>query len=282
MSAPQHPEPNSSIQFDRADYGAAPPGAAGLACSRCSRSIREAYFSVNGQIACSPCRQAIEAEFRGGSGFGRFIRATLFGVGAGLLGALLYFAVAAISGYELGLMALAVGVAVGYAVRAGSRARGGWLYQLLAIVLAYLSIGMSYSMMLVQELITNPELLSELTEPNESANSENADSQPASSATSEPAASAPASSAIVDAPPDALTVLAAIALIGFAICATVAASPILIGFNSPFAFIILAITVYEAWRINRTPGLLIEGPLALGTAPTALPPIPPPQEPKNG
>ncbi len=44
--------------------------------------------------------------------------------------------IAALTGYEFGLIAVLVGLAVGIAVRKGSSGRGGWRYQVLAMFVA--------------------------------------------------------------------------------------------------------------------------------------------------
>ena len=48
------------------------------------------------------------------------------------------------TGYEIGLVAIVVGLLVGGAVRKGSGARGGWFYQLMAVALTYAAISGSY------------------------------------------------------------------------------------------------------------------------------------------
>ena len=72
------------------------------------------------------------------------LAATVLGLLAGLAGATLWYLVRVSTGYELGLIAIVVGLIVGVAVRKGSRERGGWFYQTLAIVLTYACIGAQY------------------------------------------------------------------------------------------------------------------------------------------
>ena len=66
------------------------------------------------------------------------------GVAGGVAGAIVYYAVLALSGYEIGIIAIAVGWLVGKGVRWGSGGRGGPLYQALAIGLTYLAIVATY------------------------------------------------------------------------------------------------------------------------------------------
>ena len=74
----------------------------------------------------------------------RLVRSVAFGTAAAAVGAALYWGVSALTGYEVGLIAIAVGFMVGLAVRAGSYAKGGWLYQTIAVALTYASIVSSY------------------------------------------------------------------------------------------------------------------------------------------
>src|SRR5205085_4370131 len=87
----------------------------------------------------------------GGSRFSRGLRATGLGLLAAAAGCLLYFAVAAITGREFGVVAIAVGLMVGEAVRRGSRGRGGWAYQTLAVALTYLAIVSTYVPLIAKE-----------------------------------------------------------------------------------------------------------------------------------
>jgi hypothetical protein len=55
-----------------------------------------------------------------------------------------WYGIRVVTNYELGLIAIAIGFGVGKAVSWGSSGKGGWLYQLLALVLTYTSIVMNY------------------------------------------------------------------------------------------------------------------------------------------
>ncbi len=71
-------------------------------------------------------------------------QAALFGLGAAVLGSVIFYGVTALTGYELGLIGVLVGYLVGKAVRKGSGSTGGLQYQVLAIVLTYISIASTY------------------------------------------------------------------------------------------------------------------------------------------
>ncbi len=150
--------PEGALQFDRVEIDeagmptAGPPGAptpepevaAVPDCTRCRQPIAEAYYEIDGQVMCDRCRAA-EVEWRtGGSRLGRVARATVLGLLAGAVGAAIYYAVLALTGYEVGLISIAVGFLVGIAVNFGAHRRGGWFYQLLAVGITYCAIVSTY------------------------------------------------------------------------------------------------------------------------------------------
>ena len=74
----------------------------------------------------------------------RFGRALLFGGLAAIAGAAVWMTVTLLTGYEIGFIAILVGLIVGAGVKKGARGRGGWLYQSLAVLLTYLAIVSTY------------------------------------------------------------------------------------------------------------------------------------------
>src|SRR5947208_1899296 len=82
----------------------------------------------------------------------RAARAIAFGLAAAVAGSVGYFAVVAMTGLEFGILAVAVGYAVGIAVKKGSRSRGGWAYQTLAVVLTYFAIAATYVPLVAKEI----------------------------------------------------------------------------------------------------------------------------------
>jgi hypothetical protein len=133
--------PTTDIQFDRAEFRGDPVP---LACASCGAAIHSTYYQVGQAITCEQCRWRADSETGAGSAIGRFVKAALLGVVAAAVGAGLYYAVRALTGYEFGLIAVVVGVMVGAAVRMGSAQRGGVPYQLLAMFLTYASIVSTY------------------------------------------------------------------------------------------------------------------------------------------
>jgi len=136
------------LQFERAEYEGAPQA---TACGTCHKPLVDAYYEVGGVVTCDACRRRVELQWNDGSGIVRFIRAAVLGTLAALAGSALYFAVLAITGYEVGYISILVGFMVGAAVKTGCRGRGGWLYQGLAMFLTYSSIVLSYVPIILKE-----------------------------------------------------------------------------------------------------------------------------------
>jgi hypothetical protein len=130
-----------SLQFDRAEFTT--PVAPTVKCASCNQSIIQSYYEAGGKTICSTCRETLTSAADSGA-TGRFLRALLAGFGAAIVGSIVWWGVRKVSGYEIGLISIAIGVGVGRAVQWGSRSRGGWAYQLLAVLLTYASIAGNY------------------------------------------------------------------------------------------------------------------------------------------
>jgi hypothetical protein len=119
-------------------------GPPSVACTACHQPIVDHYFEMNRTVVCELCRRSIEDQLRGGPGFARFSRAALFGAGAASVGTALYLAFLSFSAYDWSLIAVLIGYLVGRMVRKGGGGLGGTAYQMLAVVLTYASLGMTY------------------------------------------------------------------------------------------------------------------------------------------
>ena len=194
-----------------------------VTCASCGSAIRSAYYQVGEAITCEQCRWRIDSEGGAGSAVGRFLKAALLGVVAAAVGAGIYYAVRALTGYEFGLIAIVVGFLVGGAVRMGSANRGGVPYQLLAMFLTYASIVSTFI----------PDILKMLREQ---------------------AGADQAAGPLVE-------VLMMVAVIGIAF-----AAPFLMGFENIIGVIIIAIGLYEAWKINRKADRTVTGPFRIEDA----------------
>jgi len=151
VSEPNVPSDPASqpLQFDNADFGPGDARAGGLSCAVCRRPLSQ-YFDVNGKTLCSTCKDGVLSVLRS-SPVSAFFLAWLFGAVAGIAGSALYYIVLALTGYHVGLIAIVVGFIVGMAVRKGSRYRGGWVYQGMAMIITYGSIVTSFVLEMVSE-----------------------------------------------------------------------------------------------------------------------------------
>jgi hypothetical protein len=234
------------LQFDRAEYE---QPSSSPSCERCERQLTQAYYQVNGQVVCPGCVEQLRAERTGGSRAGRVVRSVGAGFAAAVLGAVLYYAISAMTGYEFGLIAIVVGFGVGAAVRWGSNGRGGWAYQTLAIALTYLAIVGTYI----------PPIFSGL----KNAQAASATSTQVSGASASDQA---APSDVRDAAPTAGQAMVAIILLLLLACA----APFLAGFQNVIGIIIIGIGLYEAWKLNRRTPFDVTGPHPVATTATGV------------
>lgn len=251
MTSDQSPTPDE-LQFDQAEFENVTENQ--IECSACKSAIAGSYYDANGTIVCPGCREQIEASLTGGSGIGRFAKAILFGVPAAAVGSGIYYGIAALTGYEFGLVAIVIGLLVGFAVRAGSERRGGWPYQSLAMMLTYIAIVSTYIPGIIQGL-------------QDAETAENAGiSQPASPADNETASSAPENAAPPETTgPEEASIVWGVVAIGILMTIAMAA-PFLMGFENIIGLIIIAIGLYEAWKLNKRTKIVITGPYDVATA----------------
>ena len=267
---------NSDLQLERAQFDGAAPQPE---CHMCKTPLQRSYFEANGETVCERCCYTLREAGPSGSRAGRGLRALGAGIGAALGGAILYWAILAATGYEFGLIAIVVGFAVGKAVNWGSRGRGGWAYQALAIGLTYTSIVSAY----VPIIFSAPTVAAEaLAAPPDDADAADAADATASDATAAdstapdataPVATAPDATATSAPSTPATTTEAAPAearrlglvelLFGIGL---VLAIPFLLGFQNIIGLIIIGIGMFEAWKLNRRVELVITGPHALAAA----------------
>jgi hypothetical protein len=243
-----------SLQFERAEFDQTPGQ---TQCAECHRPLTSSYFEVNGHMVCEACRYTLESRLTAGSSIGRFAKAAGAGTAAAIAGAILWYGIAAMTGYELGLIAIVVGFGVGAAVRWGSNNRGGWKYQTLAVALTYMAIVSTYI----------PPILEELRTASAQSQSVDGEAAPQDASGSTPPAVAPNGSP-TDAssePPPFGGFLVAVVVIFAVACA----APFLGGFENIIGIVIIGIGLYEAWKINKRTELTITGPHALARPPHA-------------
>lgn len=244
------------LQFDTAEAETSGTDGGGVTCGVCANAITDRYYSAGDATFCEPCKQQFESWKNAEGGTGRFVRALVYGLGGGAVGAGIYYAILAITGYELGLVAIVVGVLVGGAVRAGSGRRGGWVYQGLAMALTYVAITSTYIPFVIEGL-------KDVGEKEEvvavESGAPTGDAPP--TADGAPAVVETSSAAAMPGPGDEEP-LGAIAWIFIAILivALAMAAPILAGFENVIGWVIIGIALYEAWKMNKRVDIEFIGP----------------------
>jgi hypothetical protein len=122
-----------------------------VTCAACRQTVADAYFDVNGTTVCETCHGEIARHAETPRGMGNLARAVVFGVVAMILGAGLYYAVVAITKFEIGIVAIAIGYMVGFAVRKGAGG-GGRRFQVIAVLLTYWAVGLAYTPLAFREI----------------------------------------------------------------------------------------------------------------------------------
>jgi len=146
---------NDGLQFDHVVPAAATP-AAGVVCAACQTSIPTEYFDLSGHVVCGRCRQRLEIAAETPRGALPLLVAGACGLGAGIVGAIIYYSVIAIAHLEIGIVAILIGYMVGYGVRRGAGGRGGLRFQILAVGLTYLSVAFAYTPLVVAAAREHP------------------------------------------------------------------------------------------------------------------------------
>ena len=236
------------LQFETAVPHAAPSDAVtgdqgSVTCRECQRTITDEYFDINGQPVCDSCRVRIEEQGETPRGWGVFARTGLYGLGATIAGAVLYYAVIAITDFEIGIVAIAIGYMVGYAVRAGARGRGGRRFQVLALALTYWAVGLAYT----------PLAFSGASEQGE-AQTQTTPAAPASEST--------------DAA-DAVNIPLGVA---FLLVFSLALPVLVVAGSMPGGLIsaaIIAFGMHQAWRMTAAPQVQITGPYRIASSSVA-------------
>ncbi|HEU5174371.1 MAG TPA: hypothetical protein VFT96_06435 [Gemmatimonadaceae bacterium] len=265
MNATITPGAGDVLQFDRAvpATGADVPRASAHAvqCASCSAALAQQYFDAGGTPVCAACKATLEQQAAPLREWKPMLRAILFGLGASIVGAGLYYGVIAITDFEIGLIAIATGYMVGWAVRRGARGRGGRRLQIVAVALTYASVAMAYTPLAlfgpgeetVEEVSADTAYTVALTGAPAAEASEFAD--PEASEFADPVASDP-------------TLLDAAGAIGI-VLGFVLVLPLLVVFGTmPTGLISAAIIgfgMHQAWRMTGADTLVVSGPYAVGT-----------------
>jgi hypothetical protein len=229
-----------TLQFETA-IATEPAAAPGVTCAGCRRLVTDEYYDINGTSFCGACRGQVLQQASTPREWTVLVRALAFGVGAAFAGAALYFAVLTLAGLEIGLVAIAIGYMVGFAVGKATGGRGGRRFQLLAVFLTYWAVGLAYT----------PVVLSQLTaEDKEKSAAEQVET--------------------VD--PGSPSIRGAAVLAGLLIGFSVAMPVLIVAGSLPSGLITAAIIAFgmqQAWRMTAPAMLQVQGPYRIGAAPPA-------------
>jgi hypothetical protein len=93
-------------------------------------------------MACAACGERAQHELPK-DGHALFVRGLIFGIGAAILGLILYATFEIATGLIIGYVSLAVGYIVGKGIKMGSKGAGGPKYQITAAVLTYAAVSLA-------------------------------------------------------------------------------------------------------------------------------------------
>jgi uncharacterized protein (DUF983 family) len=131
--------PDTTPQFTTAEYS----GATGNdRCTACKQPITARYYRVNNKMACESCVEQLKHQLPQDS-HASYVRGILFGVGAAIVGMILYAGFTILTGFYIGYVSLAVGWLVGKAIMLGSKGIGGRQYQIAAVALTYAAVSLA-------------------------------------------------------------------------------------------------------------------------------------------
>ncbi|MHB8952364.1 MAG: hypothetical protein ACYC4U_05245 [Pirellulaceae bacterium] len=234
-------------------------------CAACGQSITSTYFAIGDVIVCPNC-SAQATSPPTGSKLGRLIKATVLGLGAGLIGALIWFAIRRLAHLEIGLIAILVGFMVGKAVRRGSGNQGGLAYQILAVVLTYCCIAANYMPDILEEVFANARQQPVATAGANAGGNAQAEAMANAPPAAEPAANQPPEE--LDGPVEIGQLIGAVAMLLIVVFAFALAAPFLAGAGNLIGLLIIGFALWEAWKFNTKQPLPISGPYQI--APRAV------------
>jgi len=238
--------------------------------------IGDEYYTLGEAVHCPRCEDGARELLAKGPGLVGCVRAFGFGGIAATVGAGIWAAVTQLTGYELGIIAIAVGWLVGVAVRSGSRGVGGVPYQVLAIAFTYLAVVATYVPLILDTWAATPieELMGQEMEAAPTPVSAEGLSErrgEALLAESEPlveievittdAESVDDVGVALDASGE-LVIDAGVVAAAFVLAL---ALPFMMGFENAIGILIIGIALWEAWRQTRRVQIEIGGPFRVGS-----------------
>jgi uncharacterized protein (DUF983 family) len=239
-------------QFETAEFQ---NKAGANACFVCHQPISGSYYRINSRMACAACTERLRISVPKDS-HAAFVRATLFGVGAAIVGLALYALVGITTGLAIGYVSLAVGWMVGTAMMKGSGGLGGRRYQIVALLLTYAAVSLAAIPIAISQF--NKTKNATQAQIQQSTPQNEVEEQPPQTGASDGQSGAVSETGSRGSRPSTASVIGYMAMLGLA-------SPFLELASDPFhgliGLIILLIGVRIARRLTRgRPALAIEGP----------------------
>jgi len=267
----------NNLQFDRANpstgQASTEQTSPAVTCTVCKGSISTAYWQANGKPVCNVCRQRVQAEATPSKGMVPLLRASIFGLGAAIAGAAIYYAVLAYANLEIAIVAILIGFMVGYSVRKGAGGRGGRRLQIIALLLTYWAVGLAYSPFAIKGMLDGPSAKVTSSTPADSV--DGASKAPTDVASTTKAGSVPSTAssnvsptktaASTEAKPVGAKAIAV--LIGFMVIFIFTLPVTVIAGTMPSGLIsalIIFFGMQQAWRMTAAPKLQITGPHKVG------------------
>ncbi len=150
---PEYIPAPEALQFRKAEHVSEAP--TGPPCVICAKPIGDTYFHANGKTVCPPCAKAVEAG-TSAPPHQTLLKAFFYGLGAAIVGSLLWATITIVTNYQLALIAILIGFMVGKSVRYASKGLGGRPQQILAVVLTYFSITTSVIPVVIYHQMEKP------------------------------------------------------------------------------------------------------------------------------
>ncbi len=107
-------------------------------CKFCGKPVPGTYYRVDINLACTRCGKAVRRERNV-----VFLRALTFGLVAAIAGCAIYSTIAIVTGWNLSVISLLVGLMIGKGMMAGSHGSGEPRYQVVAALLTYAAVSLA-------------------------------------------------------------------------------------------------------------------------------------------
>jgi hypothetical protein len=233
---------DEAIDFERADVPDAIEGEA-PSCGICGGTIGKSYYEIGGRMSCPGCNARLSSELTNAFSLKTFLRAVMYGGGTAIAGSFVWYWFGKLTGYNLALIAIGIGIIVGLAIKKATGGIGGKRYQALAMFLTYSAIVWTHVPDIVEELRKAPTAQVQATEQ--------------TGVAPVPSVQEPPPPAV---DPGAPPTLGQFALAWIFVFGLAYAVPFLRGVQGIIGLLIIAIGLYEAWKYTRGVSIPIAGP----------------------